>query len=166
MRVRHVKRYRRALLQELRIQAGSSVNGSMFRVATFLVLVLVLGFDGSAFAQVAMPDPTQIAGRALPAPELPTATVSARLVREALSTRSVGHEVKVTAGGATKTGKTDDTGRAAISKLPAGATATAEAVVDGEPLTSKPFEVPEQGGVRVILISGLQNAAARRDKEA
>ena len=138
----------------------------MFRVATFLVLVLVLGFDGSAFAQVAMPDPTQIAGRALPAPELPNGTVSVRLVREALGNNIVGHEVKVTAGGVTKTGKTDDTGRAAISKLPAGATATAEAVVDGEPLTSKPFEVPEQGGVRVILISGLQNAAARRDKEA
>ena len=141
--------------------------GSRFRVAGFPVRVLVLcsAVGGSAFAQVAMPDPSQMAGRAIPAPELPAGTISVRLVREALGNNIVGHEVTVTAGGTTRAGTTDDTGRAAIAGLPAGASATAEAVVDGERVVSLPFDVPRQGGVRVILISGLEGAAARRRQE-
>lgn len=130
-----------------------------------LALVFVLAAT-SAFAQIAMPDPTQMAGMAIPAPELPDGTVSVRLVREQLGNNIVGHEVRVTAGSVTKTVKTDDTGRAAITGLPVGASATAETVVDGETVTSKPFEVPAKGGLRVILISGLQGLVARREKEA
>lgn len=146
--------------------------GSRFHVAGFPVLVLVLcstfgssTFTRSAFAQVNMPDPSQIAGRALPGPELPDGTVSVRLVREALGNNIVGHEVSVTAGDTTRTAKTDESGRAAISGLPAGASARAEAVVDGERLVSHPFDVPRQGGIRVILISGLAEAAERRRQE-
>jgi hypothetical protein len=112
-----------------------------------------------------MPDPSQIAGRALPAPELPDGTVSVRLVREALGNNITGHDVSVIAGGTTKTAMTDDAGRAAIAGLPGGASARAEAVVDGERLVSHPFEVPRQGGIRVILISGLEQAAERRRQE-
>jgi hypothetical protein len=136
----------------------------MLRAFAFLALFLLVPVAGSA--QVAMPDPSQIAGRALPAPELPDGTVSVRLVREALGNNIIGHEVRVTAGERALTGKTDDSGRATITGLPAGATATAHATVDGEELTSSPFEVPASGGIRVILISGLKEAAARRDKEA
>lgn len=136
----------------------------IFRVAA--VLFLVLGFAGAIPAQVAMPDPTQMAGMAIPAPELPDGTVSVRLVREQLGNNIVGHEVTVTAGEATGAGKTDDTGRAAISGLPGGATANAHATVDGEQLTSKPFVVPTKGGIRVILIAGLKDLTARRQQEA
>lgn len=134
------------------------------RIGIGLACWAVLG--GAAAAQVAMPDPTQMAGMAIPAPELPDGTVSVRLVREQLGNNIVGHEVRVTAGGAVKAGRTDETGRAAITGLPAGASATADAVVDGETVTSKPFEVPRTGGVRVILISGLQGVVARREQEA
>jgi hypothetical protein len=137
---------------------------SVFYAAWFLVLVLM--FAGSASGQVAMPDPTQMAGMALPAPELPDGTVSVRLVREQLGNNIVGHDVRVTAGGTSRTGKTDETGRAAITGLPAGATATAHATVDREELTSKPFEVPERGGIRVVLIAGLEGLVERRAKEA
>ncbi len=113
-----------------------------------------------------MPDPTQIAGMALPAPELPDGTVSVRLVREQLGNNIVGHEVRVTAGEAVTTGKTDDTGRAVMTGLPAGVAATAHATVNGEELMSKPFQVPPQGGIRIILISGLKDVVARREKEA
>lgn len=118
-----------------------------------------------AAAQVAMPDPSQIAGRALPGPELPNGTVSVRLVRESIGNNIVGHEVTVRAGDTTRAAKTDESGRAQITGLPAGASAVAEAVVDGEKLTSQPFDVPSQGGIRVILISGIEQARARREKE-
>jgi hypothetical protein len=116
-------------------------------------------------AQVNMPDPSQIAGRALPAPELPDGTVSVRLVRESIGNNITGHDITVTAGSTTRTAKTDESGRAQLTGLAAGSTATAEATVDGERLTSQPFEVPATGGIRVILIAGLEQAKARRQKE-
>lgn len=133
----------------------------MKKVVLFIVLAAA-----PAAAQVAMPDPTQMAGMAIPAPELPDGTVSVRLVREALGNNIIGHDVTVTAGEARRTAKTDETGRAQMAGLPAGATAVAEAVVDGERLTSKPFEVPARGGIRVILVAGLEQLIDRRQQEA
>jgi hypothetical protein len=127
--------------------------------------LLLLLAAAPAAAQVAMPDPSQIAGRALPAPEFPNGTISVRLVRESLGNNIVGHEVTVRAGETSRTAKTDESGRAQIAGLPAGASAVAEATVDGEKLTSQPFEVPAQGGIRVILISGLEQARTRRENE-
>ncbi|MGH9347753.1 MAG: hypothetical protein ACRD26_10860 [Vicinamibacterales bacterium] len=112
-----------------------------------------------------MPDPSQIAGRALPGPELPDGTVSVRLVREAIGNNITGHDVTVTAGDTMRTAKTDAGGRAQIAGLPAGARAVAEATVDGERLTSLSFEMPSTGGIRVILIAGLDAARARREQE-
>ena len=129
------------------------------------VVFLLLFAAAPVAAQVAMPDPSQIAGRALPAPELPDGTVSVRLVRESLGNNIVGHEVTVAAGDLTRTVKTDETGRAQVTGLAPGASATAQAVVEGERLSSQPFEVPARGGVRVILISGLERARARREQE-
>ncbi|MDA1185592.1 MAG: hypothetical protein O2930_13235, partial [Acidobacteria bacterium] len=45
--------------------------------------------------------------------------------------------------------------------LPPVADARAEAVVDGEALQSEPFAVPTSGGLRVILVAGLAEAASR-----
>jgi hypothetical protein len=130
----------------------------------YALLVALIG--SPALAQVAMPDPTQMAGMAIPAPELPTGTVSVRLVRQQLGNNIVGHEIKVTAGTVTQTAKTDETGRATFTGLPAHEQATAEAVVDGERVVSNPFEVPhESGGLRVILIAGIQDVLERRKKE-
>ena len=41
----------------------------------------------------------------------------------------------------------------------------AEATVDGEQLVSEPFAVPASGGLRVILVAGLKEAAARRERK-
>jgi hypothetical protein len=139
----------------------------MFPVLRLLALALVLlavRVPGT-HAQIAMPDPSQIAGRALPSPELPDGTVAVRLVRESIGNNITRHDVTVSAGDVSRSAKTDENGRAQISGLPPGATATARAVVDGEELTSQPFEVPRSGGIRVILISGLERARARREKE-
>jgi hypothetical protein len=129
------------------------------------LVFLLLVAAAPALAQINMPDPSQIAGRALPASELPDGTVSVRLVRESLGNNITAHEVTVVAGTAKQTARTDDTGRARFTGLRPGAEATAEAVVDGERLVSQPFQVPTTGGIRVILISGLAQAQARRQKE-
>jgi hypothetical protein len=131
---------------------------------TRLALLFLLA-GSPALAQIDMPDPSQMAGKAIPAPELPDGTVTVRVVREALGNNLPGQQVTVTAGGVTQSGTTDETGRARITGLPAGATGTAGATVDGERLTSDPFEVPRTGGIRVVLVSGLAQAKERRAKE-
>ena len=130
------------------------------------VFVLVLSLLATAAgAQVNMPDPSMINGRALPAPELPDGTVSVRTVKESVGNNLTGQKVTVTAGSVTKSGSTDEQGRAMFTGLPAGAQATAHAAVAGEALDSQPFEVPAKGGIRIILISGVKEAAERKARE-
>ena len=116
---------------------------------------------GVGLAQVNMPDPALIHGRAIPAPELPDGTVTVRVVRENIGNNISGQDVRVTAGGDAQTAATDELGRAAFSALPPVPDARAEAVVDGEALQSEPFAVPTSGGLRVILVAGLEAAASR-----
>jgi hypothetical protein len=113
-----------------------------------------------------MPDPSQIHGRAIPASELADGTVTVRVVREAIGNNIAGQDVRVSAGGSSETAKTDDQGRATFSALPRGSEATAETTVDGERLVSQPFVVPSSGGLRVILVAGMKEAAERRAREA
>jgi hypothetical protein len=120
----------------------------------------------AALAQINMPDPSIIHGKALPAPELAVGTVTVRVVREAIGNNVTGQDVRVTAGGTARTARTDEQGRAEFTGLTAGAEARAETTVNGEQLVSDPFTVPTQGGLRVILVAGLKEAAARREKEA
>ena len=133
--------------------------------------VLVLGVLGAlvpgfAWAQAPqMPDPSQIHGRALPAPELSNGTVTVRVVREAIGNDAPGQTVTVTVGNATQQGVTDAEGRATFSGLAAGE-AIARVTVDGEALESQPFPVPTTGGLRVILVAGMARADARRKLEA
>ncbi|MBF8301068.1 MAG: hypothetical protein HW394_1438, partial [Acidobacteria bacterium] len=81
------------------------------------------GFETPASAQINMPDPSLIHGKAIPAPELPNGTVTVRVVREAIGNNMAGQDVRVTAGGAVRTARTDDQGRATFTDLPAGSDA-------------------------------------------
>ena len=146
------------------IRALTGARGS-WTVRWILVWALLPGITMPAAAQINMPDPSMIAGRALPAPELPDGTVSVRVVRESLGNDVAGQVVSVTADGITKTGITDESGRAQVTGLSAGGQGTAETTVDGEDLVSLPFDVPENGGIRIILISGLEAAAQRKAEE-
>ncbi|MGE3402292.1 MAG: hypothetical protein AB7K63_06865 [Vicinamibacterales bacterium] len=107
-----------------------------------------------------MPDPAQMHGLAIPASELADGTVTVRVVRQELANNIVGQDVSLTSEGRTRTVQTDDQGRAEFTNLPQGTQGTAQAVVDGETLTSQPFTIPTQGGLRVILVAGLNQAAA------
>lgn len=113
-----------------------------------------------------MPDPAQMAGRPLPAPELATGTVSVRVVRERMGNDVPDEMVTLQAPGRSLEARTDRQGRAQFADVPPGTQVTVHAVVDGEPLQSQPFTVPASGGVRVALIAGLEAAAARERAEA
>src|ERR1043166_8150145 len=113
-----------------------------------------------------MPDPSLINGRAIPAPELPDGTVTVRVVRESIGNDIPGQQVTVTSGDQMRNATTDSQGRAEFRGLPAGGAATAKVVVDGEALVSQPFQVPTSGGIRVILVAGLAQAAERKKAEA
>jgi hypothetical protein len=107
-----------------------------------------------------MPDPALMHGRAIPAADLPAGTITVRVVREAVTNNIVGQEVRLTAGGSTRTATTDDQGRATFGELAQGAEARAQATVDGEELVSEPIRIPASGGLRVILVAGLKKAPA------
>jgi hypothetical protein len=131
-----------------------------------LAAVAILGLAvAPATAQVNMPDPSEIHGKAIPAPELPDGTVTVRVVRESIGNNITGQDVSLTSEGRTRTVKTDDQGRAQFTNLPTGAPATATAAVNGEQLASEPFTVPTSGGLRVILVAGIAQAAERRKQE-
>jgi hypothetical protein len=131
-----------------------------------LFLLAAILTAASAVAQVQMPDPSLIHGRALPAPELPTGTVTVRVVRESIGNDAPGQTVRVAIGGKTVTATTDAMGRAEFNSLAVGQEARATATVDGEALESQPFSVPTSGGLRVILVAGIAAAAERRAQEA
>ena len=126
--------------------------------------LLLIPAHGSA--QINMPDPSLIHGRALPAPELPAGTVTVRVVREAIGNNVVGQEVRLTVAGSARTAQTDAEGRAEFPGLPSGAEARAETTVDGEQLVSEPLTVPGSGGIRVILVAGIKEAATRAQQQA
>lgn len=128
-------------------------------------LIFVLGFAAFAPAQVAMPDPSVINGKALPAGDLQTGTITVRVVRESVGNNIVGQQVTMTVNNESKRAVTDEQGRAEFKGLPAGANGHADATVNGEHLQSDPFVVPSSGGLRVILVAGIAQAEERKKKE-
>src|SRR5262245_61752330 len=82
-----------------------------FRVSVAVFACLLVGLSASSAQQ--MPDPSQMAGRALPAPELAAGTVSVRLFRERVGNNIVNHPVTLTGQKeGPKTVSTDEQGRA------------------------------------------------------
>ena len=109
-----------------------------------------------------MPDPSQMAGRPLPAPELGPGTVSVRVFRERVGNNVADQPVTLKTPETTLKATTDAQGRALFPGLKPGTMVTAETVVDGETLTSQTFPVPGDSGVRVALVAGLGAVAGTR----
>src|SRR5437899_7362403 len=110
------------------------------RTRRFLGLILgvlsVLRGD-VVFAQFQMPDAKQMSGIPRPVTDLPSGSISVRLIRGDLSNNITGHPVELHVGSKVITVKTDDAGRAQFDSIAAGATVKAVATVDGERLESQ-----------------------------
>lgn len=111
--------------------------------------------------RAAQPDPRQMAGIPRPVNDLPSGSVSVRVIRGALTNNIPNQAVQLHVGADVLTIKTDVEGRAQFDKLTPGATLKAVAVVDGERLESQEFPAPAQGGVRLLLVAtGDRGSAA------
>jgi hypothetical protein len=121
------------------------------RLFVLLALAVLVLSPWAVAAQ--MPDPKAMSGLPLQVPDLPVGTVTARVFRGALSNPMPGQTVELTGGGAPKTAKTDEAGRATFSELPPGARVRAAVVVDGERIESQQFDVPAAGGIRLMLVA-------------
>jgi len=137
---------------------GRGRNGLLFRVLCILCVL-----RGSAFvaAQFQMPDLKEMSGIPRPVSDLPDRAISVRLIRGDLSNNITSFPVELRIGAKVQTVKTDDAGRAQFDNLPAGATAKAIAIVDGERLESQEFPVPAKGGIRVMLVATDKEKAAK-----
>jgi hypothetical protein len=129
-----------------------------------LIGIVIVALAASATAQQ-MPDPAQMAGRPLPAPELETGMVSVRVVRERMGNNVTNHPVTLAGPGQRLDANTDAQGRATFGDVPPGTRVVVQTVVAGETLQSEPFTIPASGGVRIALIAGLAAAAARERLE-
>lgn len=115
--------------------------------AAFLIALFVAAI---ASAQQ-MPDPKQMSGMPLPVPDVPVGTVTARVIRGALTNPVPGLAVELQ--GAGKKAKTDEAGRATFSGLAPGSRVKAVVVVGSERIESQEFAVPTAGGIRVMLVA-------------
>jgi hypothetical protein len=130
-----------------------------------LVAVLIAALAASASSAQQMPDPAQMAGQPLPAPELASGMVSVRVVRERMGNNVTNHPVTLAGPGQRLDANTDAQGRATFGDVPPGTRVVVQTVVDGETLQSQPFTIPASGGIRIALIAGLAAAAARERVE-
>ena len=101
----------------------------------------------------AMPDPKAMSGIPLQVPDVPVGTVTARVIRGALTNPLKGETVQLTGPGVSTTATTDQSGRATFSGVPTATRVKAAVVVNGERVESQEFEVPAAGGVRVMLVA-------------
>src|SRR6185369_6987136 len=90
--------------------------------------------DRSAAAQ--MPDPRQMSGVPLPVADLPTGTVTVRVVRGAMTNVIPGQLVELSGGPSPLSAKTNDSGRAEFSGLQPGTRVKAATTVNGERIES------------------------------
>jgi hypothetical protein len=119
-----------------------------------LLMVALLAQAGPFAGQGGqMPDPKQMSGMPLPVPDLPVGTVTARVIRGQLSNPLEGQTVELTGAGAAKTSLTDAAGRATFSSLAPGTRVKMSVQVAGEKIESQAFDVPSQGGIRVMLVA-------------
>lgn len=145
---------------------------SLTACVALLVLAMTappLGAQSMAGQGTAMPDPKAMSGIPLPVPDIPKGTVTARVIRGALTNPVAGQAVELIGAGATRTSNTDEAGRATFSGLPPGSRVKAVVTASGERVESQEFEVPAAGGIRVMLVltdAAIEQKAAEDRKLA
>src|ERR1044071_9874484 len=130
-----------------------------------LLAPMLVSLDAvGAVAVVATPAAAQIAaalGKPLPSPDLPVGTVSVRVVAGSAASPVIGTDVTLLVNNAPRVARTDSAGRATFPGLPAGATVIAKVVnEDKEEKVSEAFQIPDAGGMRVMLTTKPWQAGA------
>jgi hypothetical protein len=123
------------------------------RIRPSLTLLIATLCTATAGAQ--MPDPRQMSGQVLPAGDLPTGSVTVRIIRQTMANGVPGITVELHGAGVVRRAVTAAQGRARFDGLPVGARVHVVAVVDGERLESIEFPVPPAGGARTLLAAGV-----------
>jgi hypothetical protein len=100
-----------------------------------------------------MPDLKQMSGVPLPVGDVPTGSITVRVVRGALTSVVPNHPVDLVGGAAPVTLSTNDSGRAEFTGITPGTRVRAVTTVDGERLESREFDVPRNGGIRLLLVA-------------
>jgi hypothetical protein len=118
-----------------------------------VVAVLALTVTVGMATVGAQPDPRQMSGVPLPVGDLPSGTVTVRVIRGSLANPVASQTVEISGANGPKQAVTNESGRAEFAGLPAGARVRAVAVVAGERLESQEFAVPASGGVRLMLVA-------------
>lgn len=104
----------------------------------------------------AVPEPGQMSGLPLQVGDLPPGIVSARVIRRTFAENVADQAIELRTGtGRVLKAVTNKEGRAQFGPLTIGETVRVRAAVDGELLESQPFELPAQGGVRLVLVAGV-----------
>ena len=117
------------------------------------VAIAVAFLGGFVSLASAQPDPRQMSGIPLQVPDLPSGTVTVRVIRGALTNPVAGEAVQLTGANVSRSEKTDEAGRATFSGLTAGSRVKALAIVNGERLESQEFDIAAAGGTRVMLVA-------------
>ena len=111
----------------------------------------------SAIAQ--MPDARSMSGVPRPVEDLAAGVVSIRVVRDELTNALPGQKVTLSGGGKVETIVTDADGRAQFTGVAPGTRVSGSVAVGGQTISSEPFEIPSQGGIRMLLVATSSAAA-------
>jgi hypothetical protein len=118
-----------------------------------IVAVVMLVCSAAIASAQQMPDPKKISGVPLPVADVPTGTVTVRVIRGQLSNALPGQTVELSGAGSPRTATTDAAGRAQFSGLAPGTRVKASVTVNGERIDSREFDVPADSGTRLMLVA-------------
>lgn len=122
----------------------------MIRVVWVLVVAGLVSVSSPAAAQ---PDVRQMSGMPLPVADVAAGTVSVRVVKGSLANVLANQTVTLIGTGDPKTLQTNESGRAEFTGLAPGTRVQVVADVAGERLESQEFQVPSNGGIRLLLVA-------------
>ena len=134
------------------------------RRALVVFAVLFPSLIATALASGQMPDLRVMSGVPLPVTDVPTGTVSVRVIRGALDKNLADQPVEFTIDGRKETRRTDNSGRAQVTGLKPGAKVQASTVVDGEQLQSQEVTIASSG-IRIMLVAADPEAQARAEED-
>lgn len=143
-------------------------------LTTLVGLTVALGFVSDRVHAGPPPvDPRQMSGIPRVDPQLPSGTVTVRVLDGGFEAPATDVTVTLELTGpdgttSTRTATTDAQGRATIDELGAfiGGKAIAKATRGGTELTSQPMDLMTEGGSRVMLVAGAEQRVAPRHGEA